>query len=176
MLLSRTLECSIIAAEALNRRVRDGNGCVVLAMVTSPKNGQKHRRVLPRRTRCKSEAWRRTLFLARSRDPPALSAVRICRIWSFNLFASGLILLSTVPAACRIPAMGDDACARAREKGGQASRLISTGQLKPSPVLHLLPIDPVVFRVPSVLLAEKGDFIFRGAWHLDAFSAYPFAT
>lgn len=43
-LLSRTLECSIIAAEALHRRVRDGNGCCVLAMVTSPKNGQVHRR------------------------------------------------------------------------------------------------------------------------------------
>ena len=39
MLLSRTLRCSIIAAEALNRRVRDGNGCFVLAMVTSPKKG-----------------------------------------------------------------------------------------------------------------------------------------
>ena len=36
-LLSRTLECSIIAAEALHRRVRDGNGCYVLAKVTSPK-------------------------------------------------------------------------------------------------------------------------------------------
>ena len=36
-LLSRTLVCSIIAAEALHRRVRDGNGCYVLAMVTSPK-------------------------------------------------------------------------------------------------------------------------------------------
>ncbi len=60
--------------------------------------------------------------------------------------------------------------------GGQASRQISTGQLKPSPVLHLLPIDPVVFRVPSVCLAAKGDLVFRGGWRLDAFSASPFAT
>ena len=36
--------CSIIAAEALNRRVRDGNGCYVLAKVTSPKNGRLHRK------------------------------------------------------------------------------------------------------------------------------------
>ena len=63
-----------------------------------------------------------------------------------------------------------------REKGGQASRLISTGRLKRLPVLHLRPIDPVVFREPLVLLAEEGDLVFRKAWRLDAFSAYPFAT
>ena len=35
VLLSRSLSCSIIAAKALNRRVRDGNGCFVLASITS---------------------------------------------------------------------------------------------------------------------------------------------
>ena len=44
-LLSRTLECSIIAAEALHDRVRDGNGCYVLAMATSPKRWL-HRKLL----------------------------------------------------------------------------------------------------------------------------------
>ena len=37
VLLSRTRLCSIIAAEALNRRVRDGYGCYLLAMITSSK-------------------------------------------------------------------------------------------------------------------------------------------
>ena len=37
VLLSRTIGCSIIAAEALNRRVRDGNGCFSLAVVTGQK-------------------------------------------------------------------------------------------------------------------------------------------
>ena len=35
---------------------------------------------------------------------------------------------------------------RGEKKGGQASRLISTGKLKPLLTLHLRPIDPVVFR------------------------------
>ena len=65
---------------------------------------------------------------------------------------------------------------RQGRSGGQASRLISTGRLKPSPVLHLLPIDPVVFRVPSVPLAREGDLVFRGVWRLDAFSASPSAA
>ena len=34
MLLSRTLKCSTIAAEVLNVRVRDGNGCDALAIST----------------------------------------------------------------------------------------------------------------------------------------------
>ena len=38
---------------------------------------------------------------------------------------------------------------RGVEKGGQAARLISIGWLKPLRVLHLRPIDPVVFREPS---------------------------
>ena len=38
--------------------------------------------------------------------------------------------------------------ARQGRNGGQASRLISTGSLRPSPALHVLPIDPVFFRVP----------------------------
>ena len=36
MLLSRALERSTIAAENLNGRVRDGNGCCLLAMAASP--------------------------------------------------------------------------------------------------------------------------------------------
>jgi len=44
-------------------------------------------------------------------------------------------------------------------------------------VLHSQPIYPVVFRGPSVVPeGTKGYLIFGGAWRLDAFSAYPFAT
>ena len=39
VLLSRTLTHSIIAAGVLNRRVRDGNGCCLPAMATSPEKG-----------------------------------------------------------------------------------------------------------------------------------------
>ena len=39
VLLSHTLMCSIIAAEALHDRVRDGNGCYLLAMTTSQRDG-----------------------------------------------------------------------------------------------------------------------------------------
>jgi len=74
------------------------------------------------------------------------------------------------------------------------------------PALHLRPIDPVIFREPSVqpltsfqclpaafggsvhrspgsggrrwseVSGWMGDLVFGGAWRLDAFSAYPFAT
>ena len=61
-------------------------------------------------------------------------------------------------------------------KKSQATRLISTGQLKPSRALHLLPIKVVVFNLPLVRLATEGNLILEEAWRLDAFSAYPFRT
>ena len=84
------------------------------------------------------------------------------------------VLPAVPPCPFPFPGCGRDDAA---EKGGQASRLISTGQLKPLPVLHFRPIDPVVYREPSdPAEAGKGDLIFGGAWRLDAFSAYPFAA
>ena len=65
---------------------------------------------------------------------------------------------------------------RREKKGGQAARPISTGQLRLSPVLHLRPIYPVISRGPSDSPKRMGDLVFGGAWRLDAFSAYPFAT
>ena len=118
-LLSRTLECSIIAAEALNDRVRDGNGCIVLAMATSPK-GWLHRKLgngFPQgHVAC-------PLGLA---CPAGWSSLRS-------------------PGRAG-PFWG--ACS-SRGKRGQAARLISTGKLNALPRLHFPPIDPVVFRVPS---------------------------
>ena len=69
--------------------------------------------------------------------------------------------------------MPDDAIIK--KEGGQASRLISTGQLNTLLCLHLQPIEVVVFNLPleDIVL---GYLVFGGAWRLDAFSAYPFAT
>ena len=61
------------------------------------------------------------------------------------------------------------------KKGGQASRLISTGKLNALLRLHRRPIEVVVFNLPLVHY-WKGYLIFGGAWRLDAFSAYPFPT
>ena len=41
VLLSRSIICSIIAAGALHRRVRNGNGCYFPAMATSQKGSQE---------------------------------------------------------------------------------------------------------------------------------------
>ena len=41
VLLSRSIICSIIAAGALHRRVRNGNGCCIPAMATSQKGSQE---------------------------------------------------------------------------------------------------------------------------------------
>ncbi len=59
----------------------------------------------------------------------------------------------------------------------QAARLISTSQLKPSRVLHLRPINQVVYLESSSWYCyQEGDLILGWASHLDAFSAYPFRT
>ena len=52
----------------------------------------------------------------------------------------------------------------------QAYRAISTSQLKALPLLHLWPIDVVVFHGP------QGDLVLKGASRLDAFSGYPVRT
>ena len=52
-------------------------------------------------------------------------------------------------------------------------RPISTGQLKPSRVLHIRPINVVIYNRPYQV-NPVGDLILRRASHLDAFSAYPF--
>ena len=51
---------------------------------------------------------------------------------------------------------------------------VSTGQLRRLPALHTRPIDPVVFREPSLLRA--GGLILRRASRLYAFSVYPGRT
>ncbi len=124
-LLSRTLECSIIAAEALHARVRDGNGCFVLAMATSPErvaaqeavafSGTVSRMALERPRLRAAPLWARRCFVFRTSPEPAVP------------FGS----------------------ARIGGSRGQASRRISTGRLNALPRLHLPPIDPVVFRAPS---------------------------
>ena len=59
----------------------------------------------------------------------------------------------------------------------QVSRLISTTRLNPLPDLHLWPINPVVYREPSVPPeGGKGNLILGGASCLYAFSAYPCRT
>ena len=52
----------------------------------------------------------------------------------------------------------------------QAYRAISTSQLKALLLLHLWPIDVVVFHGP------QGDLVLKGASRLDAFSGYPVRT
>ena len=130
-LLSRALERSIIAAGALNGRVRDGNGCRLPAGATNQKDGQAR---LARRT---GGEWREREALRRESPAP-------------------------------LPAGGG-------RGGGQASRPIRSGPLKASRPLHVRPVDPVVCRGPSGPCGP-GRLVSGGAWRLDAFSAYPFAT
>jgi len=59
---------------------------------------------------------------------------------------------------------------------GQASRLISTSKLKILRPLHIWPINHVIYMESLVRINRKGYLILGGAWHLDAFSAYPFST
>ncbi len=60
-------------------------------------------------------------------------------------------------------------------KYGQAERSISTGGLNTLLHLHLRPINLVISKGTSNSgEPELGYLILRWAWHLDAFSAYPF--
>ena len=59
---------------------------------------------------------------------------------------------------------------------GQASRLISTSKLKILRPLHIWPINHVIYMESLAGINPEGNLILGGAWHLDAFSAYPFAT
>ena len=52
---------------------------------------------------------------------------------------------------------------------------ISTAQLHPSRGFHMPPIEQVVY-LRSYPVDPVGNLILRRASHLDAFSAYPFAT
>ena len=60
---------------------------------------------------------------------------------------------------------------------GPSLSTISTSQLKPLRVLHLRPINQVVYLESSSRYCyREGDLILGWASHLDAFSAYPFRT
>ena len=59
---------------------------------------------------------------------------------------------------------------------GQASRPISTSKLKALQPVHIWPINHVIYMESLVRINRKGNLISGGAWHLDAFSAYPFST
>jgi len=59
---------------------------------------------------------------------------------------------------------------------GQASRAISTRQLRPLPAFHTAPINLVVFQGPSGGSRPQGGLILGGASRLDAFSGYPVRT
>ncbi len=131
-LLSRALERSIIAAGALNGRVRDGNGCRLPAGATNQMMGKSRQGARPRTSGEKG---------------PAMSPGK--------------------PPARPFPGRG--------RGGGQVSRPIRSGRLKASRPLHFRPVDPVVFRGPSGPCG-RGRLVSGGAWRLDAFSAYPFAT
>lgn len=96
-------------------------------------------------------------YFFRGKPHRAVSATRICLLWS---------RFGAAPSRKGCPAR--------RRNGGQASRLISTGWLKPSPVLHLLPIDPVVFRVPLAPLARRGRPRLRGGLALRCFQRFSF--
>ena len=59
---------------------------------------------------------------------------------------------------------------------GQASRPISTSKLKASQPVHIWPINHVIYMESLARINREGNLISGGAWHLDAFSAYPFST
>ena len=75
-------------------------------------------------------------------------------------------LLIPPPGPVSRPGKGD---------GGEASRPIRNGRVRPSRALRLHPVNPVVFRGSSEPCG-LGRLVSGGAWRLDAFSAYPFAT
>ncbi len=70
---------------------------------------------------------------------------------------------------------------QSKERMRSSARPISTGQLKGLPLLHLRPINVVVYHGPNTAYGSRrtlgrGDLISEGASCLDAFSAYPFRT
>ena len=134
-LLSRALERSIIAAGALNGRVRDGNGCRRPARATSQRE------------------WTTAQRLGSTRHSVGRTEPHF----------------HTAP----LPRPG---CARfGKGDGGEASRPIRNGRLRPSRAFDPRPVNPVVCRGPSGPCG-LGRIISGGAWRLDAFSAYPAAT
>ncbi len=58
---------------------------------------------------------------------------------------------------------------------GQASRPISTGKLRALQPVHIRPINHVIYMESLAGINPEGYLILGGAWHLDAFSAYPFS-
>ena len=68
------------------------------------------------------------------------------------------------------------ACRTAWVLYGQASRVISTGQLHTLPCVHIPPIHLVVYKGPSGTSRVQGGLILGGASRLDAFSGYPVRT
>ena len=137
-----------MGAGVFHGRVRDGIGCIISAMTTGPP-----RRILV----CDGQnGWD-----CEAGSAPLIGGV--CAVW-LSAMLRGLVLravcwltLAGVPGRC----------------GGvdlELYRAIRTAQLRQLPVLHLRPIDVVVYHGP------RRDLVLRLVSRLDAFSGYPFRT
>ena len=101
-------------------------------------------------------------------------------VWRPRLWA-GLPVSGSVGARgeCRVVAPSSPAPRPAQAAWalyGQASRAISTGQLRALPRFHTRPINLVVCKGPSGDSWSRGGLILGGASRLDAFSGYPVRT
>ena len=146
-LLSHTLRCSTIGATALNCRVREGIGCFARAMTTKPRKKLQHQcaadggvtRCMPQPLCCDAD---RVSDQMSQRVFPSLSR---------HFHVSVLLLTIQSVVLANLAVSGSN----------QAYRAISTSQLKALPLLHLWPIDVVVFHGSQGRPCFEGGFPLR---------------
>ena len=152
-LLSHVLRRSTIGATALNCRVRDGIGCFARAMTTKPKKR-------PRRAGYDAARFQT------SAEPGVY-------LWGFY-FRYQIVPSPGCNLSCSSCVAFDCQCFSQRPCPGmanfidlavsgsnQAYRAISTSQLKALPLLHLWPIDVVVFHGSQGRPCFEGGFPLR---------------
>ena len=141
-LLSHVLRRSTIGATALNCRVRDGIGCFARAMTTKPKKRQR--------------GIETPLNIS---VVPSLGCT-FCAAYVLLLTVS--VFHSDVVQACHFAAIGFRLQLDLAVSGSnQAYRAISTSQLKALLLLHLWPIDVVVFHGSQGRPCFEGGFPLR---------------
>jgi hypothetical protein len=150
-----------MGAEVFHGRVRDGIGCVILAMTTGP----------PCRTLNRQQmAGCRVQGRAAPRHPD--DRIWVCAGWECvcTLHPGWLGTGDARLGAAR----GGGWSLRTTLAGAalevERYRAIRTARLRGLPLLHLRPINVVVFHGP------RRDLVSRSVSRLDAFSGYPFRT
>jgi hypothetical protein len=153
--------------QVLNGRVRNGNGCGHLGMVT----GKTQWRVV-------SEEWR--VNATRPHGSPGISKrqrIKLHLCMRSLSVSCGIAwwFVSNVDWRFHSPLFTIHSPLLTKELINAVKRLaVSTGKLRPLLTLHIRPIDPVVFREP--MYRSTGNVILRRVSRLYAFSVYPGRT